>query len=436
MSKDINGRISMVAEDSPAHNAGLKSGDELISINAQPVCDILDYHYISAEDHLEIKARRNGRVLTYSIEKETDEALGLEFEEDLFDGVRTCANNCVFCFLHQMPKGLRQSLYVRDDDFRLSFAHGNYITLTNLSDDDMDRICTQRMSTLYVSVHTTDPALRVKMLGNKQAARIMDQLRRLADSRITMHAQIVLCPGINDGEHLEKTIRDLSSLHPWVASVAIVPVGLTKHRDGLTPLHSVNSRMAYTIIEACKQWQAEFKKRLGTRFIFPSDELYILSKTEIPSKNSYEGFPQLEDGIGISRIFLDELRHIAKESIPPGSYVLVIGVLAMPLVQQLADILAKSPGVSARICVIKNKFLGETVTVAGLLAGQDIAKALVDVKKDETVLIPNVALNEDRFLDDMTISDLQKLVEGKITVVPTYPIDMVKTLQHRSKQIA
>lgn len=428
-----NSKISSVAENRSAYKAGLRPGDELLSINSLPVRDILDYHYISAEVHLEIKARRNGRVLTYSIEKETDEALGLEFEEDLFDGVRTCANNCVFCFLHQMPKGLRQSLYVRDDDFRLSFAHGNYITLTNLSDDDMDRICTQRMSTLYVSVHTTDPALRVKMLGNKQAGQIMDQLRRLADSRITMNAQIVLCSGVNDGKHLEKTIRDLSSFHPWVASVAIVPVGLTKHRDGLTPLRSVDAQAASATIESCKRWQAEFKKRLGTRFVFPSDELYILSKTSFPSKNSYEGFPQLEDGIGISRIFLDELRHIAKKPVPPGNYVLVTGVLAAPLVQQLADTLKNSPDVSARTCITINKFLGKTVTVAGLMTGQDIAKALVDVKKDETVLIPNVALNEDRFLDDMTISDLQKLVAGKITVVPAYPIDAVKTLHCRSK---
>lgn len=428
MSKCIYGKISRVKENSPAYNAGLRPGDLLVSINSSYVRDILDYRYISAEDHLEIEAQRNGQALKYSIEKEPDDNLGLEFEEELFDGVHTCINNCCFCFLRQMPKGLRPSLYVHDDDFRLSFAHGNYITLTNLNDDDMERICSQRISPLYISVHTTDPELRVKMLGNTQAARIMEQLRRLENAKITMHTQIVLCPGLNDREHLEQTINDLSSLHPWIASVAVVPVGLTKYRDGLTPLCLVDAKRASTILKTCKHWQSGFLKNMGTRFVFPSDEFYLLSKSRIPSKKLYEGFKQLEDGIGISRIFLDELRYVISKPVPPGDYILVTGVLAAPMVQQLADILDKFPGVSARICIIINKYLGDSITVAGLLTGQDIASALACVKKDEIVLIPNVALNEDRFLDDMTLSGLQELVAGKIIAVPSYPKDAVKTL--------
>ncbi|MHB1190487.1 MAG: DUF512 domain-containing protein, partial [Armatimonadota bacterium] len=375
------GRISRVHGD----EAGILPGDELVSINSRPVRDILEYQYLAAEDELTLVVRRGEETLTFHLSEDPD----LEFEAELFDGLHSCRNRCVFCFLEQMPKGLRKSLYVRDDDYRLSLAHGNYITLTNVSDEELLRITSQRMSPIYVSVHTTDPELRARMLGNPKAARIMEQLRTLADARITMHAQIVLCPGINDGEQLDRTVRDLAALHPWVASVAVVPVGLTRYREGLTPLTPVDADLACGIVESCANRQKRFRRELGTRLLFPSDEFYLHAGVEPPSAGAYEGFPQLEDGIGISRLFLNEVR---RARVPAGGYALVTGTLAAPLVQRLADRLSEADRVSARVEAVENNFLGETVTVAGLLAGRDIA--VRHFEEDETVLIPDVALNE------------------------------------------
>jgi len=432
MAKLVCGTISKVADESPAWRAGLQAGDELLSVNSQPVRDVLDYRYLSSDPRLLIRVRRHGRIRRFSIRKGGDEELGIEFEEELFDGLRTCENNCIFCFLDQMPRGLRKSLYVKDDDYRLSLAHGNYVTLTNLTDDDVDRICRQRMSPIYVSVHATEPDLRIGMFRSTKAGRIMEQLRRLADGRITMHTQIVLCPGVNDGEHLERSIQALSSLHPWVASVAVVPVGLTRHRKGLVPLRPVESDLAREVIHRCRWWQREFQRRLGTRFVFPSDEFYLLSGAEFPEADAYEGFPQLEDGVGISRIFLDERKELAGEAekwhVRGGHYVLVTGVLAGPLVGRLADSLNDLDGVTAGVCIVKNNFLGETVTVAGLLAGQDIAAALRDVEQDEEVLIAGVALNGDRFLDDMTICELQETVRRRVAAVDPSPRGVVEHL--------
>lgn len=432
MSKEVYGKIANVLEGSPAWEIGILPGDELVSINSQPVRDMLEYRYLAADESLDIHVLREGRILSFAINKDMDEDLGIEFEEELFDGLHICRNNCIFCFLRQMPKGMRSSLYVRDDDYRLSLAHGNYITLSNVTDDDLDRICSQRMSPLYISVHTTDPELRTSMLRNKNAGRIMDQLKRLAESRITMHTQIVLCPGMNDGEHLERTIRDLSSLHPWVSDIAIVPVGLTKHRDGLAPLQSVDPSLAGEIIPLCISKQKEFMDRFGTRLVFPSDELYILSGTEIPDTEAYEGFPQLEDGIGVTRIFLDELeqarRMMRNTPLRPGKYVLVTGTLAAPMVQRLADTLNRIDGITAKICTIKNKFLGETVTVTGLLTGQDIAEQLKCIAKESEVLIPDVMLKDGRFLDDMTPSEIEASLGIKIAAVPASPLAVVERL--------
>jgi len=431
MTKQTHGRIAKVIEGSHAWEAGIRPGDELLSINSQPVRDILDYRFLTKEEQLRVQVRRDGQDYAAFVFKDSDEELGLEFEEELFDGVRKCNNRCIFCFLHQMPKGLRSTLYVQDDDYRLSFAHGNYITLTNLSDEDMERICSQRMSSLYVSVHATEPDLRVRMLGNAKAGRIMEQLRSLADARVTLHTQVVLCPGINDGRRLERTIDDLASLHPRVASIAVVPVGLTKHRARLTPLRPVDRESAAQAMDLCTRKQAEFKRRLGTRLVYPADELYLLSGVEFPDAEKYEGFPQLEDGIGVSRIFLDELeeaRESAESGMRSGEYIIVSGLLAAPIVRQLADFLNLFSGVTAEVCVVKNKFLGETVTVAGLLTGRDIAEALPGVCEDAQVLIPAVALNEDRFLDDMTISQLQQIVGARVIAVPPSPRAVVESL--------
>ena len=424
------GKIAKVREGSAAWEAGIRAGDELVSIDSRPVRDVLDYRYLTLEETFEIEIMRSGESLSFHIAKEFDDDLGLDFEEELFDGCRRCANNCIFCFLHQMPRGLRQSLYVRDDDYRLSFAQGNYITLTNLSDEDMDRICSQRMSTLYISVHATEPELRIRMLRNPQAGRILEQLKRFAEAKITMHAQIVVCPGINDGEHLERSIRDLAELHPWVASIAIVPVGLTKYRERLTPLRPLGRAQAYEVLDSCTRFQKEFKQRLGTRLVFASDEFYLLARVDFPSANAYEGFPQYENGIGGCRLFLDELEDLGKRRlcVAPGRYVLVTGELASPIIHKLADFLNGFRGVEARMCITLNNYLGQSVTVAGLLAGLDVQQQLANFDPEETALIPNIALNEGRFLDGMTIGELEASVPCRVVAVPTTPNALMEAL--------
>jgi len=432
MANYVYGMISRVQEGGPAWDGGVRLGDELISINSHPVRDVLDYQYLCLEEDLELVVKRDGEILTFSVDRDEDEDLGIDFGEDLFDGVHTCGNNCIFCFLQQMPLGLRPSLYVKDDDYRLSLAHGNYITLTNLSEEEIARICSQRMSPIYVSVQATDPELRACMLRNKSAGRIMKQLRRLADARITMQTQIVLCPGVNDGVQLERSVRDLSELHPWVESIGVVPVGLTKFRDKLFALNPFDGESARAVVESCIAWQREFRRKLGSRKVYPSDEFYLLAGIDFPSAGSYEGFPQLENGIGLSRLFLDEVRRLRKsigrKRLRSGRYVLVTGVLAEPLVREFAEILAGVEGVNARVCVVKNDFLGDNVTVAGLLSGADIARSLAYVTEDEEVLIPEVVLNEDRFLDDMTLAEMQGMVRGRITVVPWSPRETVRLL--------
>ncbi|MHB1001756.1 MAG: DUF512 domain-containing protein [Armatimonadota bacterium] len=433
MKKQNYGKISYVEEESPAYNAGIVPGDELVSINSRAIVDVLDCSYLSSEEKIDIEIQRDGKVLEFAINKDEDEDLGIEFEEELFDGLRSCKNSCIFCFLKQMPKGMRDTLYMRDDDYRLSFAQGNYITLTNLSDDDMTRIISQRMGPLYISVQTTDPDLRVKMLKNPNAAKVMDQLRAFADARITMHTQIVLCPGINDGEYLEKSVRDLASLSPWVESIAIVPVGLTKYRDDLDELHPVDSILASDVINSCTKWQKEFKKAHGTRLVYVSDEFYLLAGIDFPGKAAYEEFPQFENGVGISRTFIDELKLVEKRisrlPLKPGKYVLVTGTLAAPLVTQLADLLNQADGVHARLCITMNKFFGKTVTVAGLLTGQDIICALKDTDEKELILIPDVALNGDKFLDDVTISEVGRLACRNVAAVSVSPLDVIRYLK-------
>lgn len=431
----LNSTISHIGEGSPADESGLIPGDSIVSINGEPVRDILDCRFESASETVTIEYLRAGRSFTSTVEKDPYDDLGIEFEEELFDGVHMCANSCIFCFLHQMPKGLRETLYVRDDDYRLSFTQGNYITLSNLTDEEMDRICSQKMTPLYISVHSTDPGLRAEMLRNREAGRIMDQLKRLAESRVSFHTQIVLCPGVNDGERLERAIDDLAALYPATESIAVVPVGLTKHRENLYSLKPVDEQLSREVIVLCRRKQEEFMGRLGTRLVFASDELYLRAGEQIPSEAAYEGFPQLEDGIGVSRIFLDELtrlRRRKKVRAPRrGRYVLATGILAKPMLEQFAKWLSAHPGVGARVCEIQNRFLGRTVTVAGLMAGVDVIRALGDVQPDEEVLIPSVALNEGRFLDDVTLDDVRAAINAKVTAVEPSPVAVWERLTRR-----
>jgi len=418
--------VTAVAKGSPAERAGIEpaagcgAGDRLISIAGAPVRDYVDYRFLSAEERVEIVILKPGGArLAITVEKHPDEDLGLDFAGELFDGMRLCRNRCLFCFYDQLPKGLRESLYLRDDDFRLSFLHGNFITLTNLSAADLARICRQRLSPLYVSVHATEPGLRRRILGNPRAPDLLAQMRRLAAGGIEMHAQVVLCPGINDGEALSRTVADLAELHPAVASVAVVPVGLTRHRAGLPDLRPVESAGAARLLKRVYRWQADFLARFGSRFVFAADEIYLLAGEKFPAAAEYEGFPQRENGVGLARLFLDELRPVrrlrpadfrAAAGRPPAAglrVTLVTGMAARGLVGKLAAKMRRQ-GVRAQVVAVENRLLGERVTVAGLLAGQDLAAALVGRELGDVVALPASALRDGEFLDGLRVKDLSR----------------------------
>jgi putative radical SAM enzyme (TIGR03279 family) len=425
--------IARVAKGSPAEEAGIRAGDRLISINGGPVRDYVDYKFLSAEDRVVIEIMDSDRTRrTVVIEKHADQDPGLSFVADVFDGMRLCHNRCIFCFYDQLPRGLRETLYVRDDDFRLSFLHGNYITLTNLAEDDVGRICEQRLSPLYISVHATQAALRRRMLGNPRTPDVLDQMRRLAGCGIEMHAQIVLCPGLNDRQYLARTVRDLAALHPAVVSVAIVPVGLTAHRAGLTDLQAVGANDARQVLEQIAAWQREFLSRFNSRFVFASDELHLLARKHLPAADEYEGFPQRENGVGLARLFLDE---IAQSDFCPAaglSVTLVTGVSAAGMVKNMAAQMRRQ-GVKANVVVVRNRLLGETVTVAGLLAGEDVAAALARRDATDCVVLPASALRDDEFLDGVTVKELSRRV-GKRIIRAAGPRQLASRLRaHRAK---
>jgi len=427
--------IARVTTGSPAEDAGIRAGDRLASIDGAAVRDYVDYKFLSAEDRIGVEvidsdcARR-----TFVIEKHPDRDLGLGFASDVFDGMRLCRNRCIFCFYDQLPRGLRDTLYVRDDDFRLSFLHGNYITLTNLSEDDFARICEQRLSPLYVSVHATETALRRRLLGNPRAPDVLHQMRRLAQCGIEMHAQIVLCPGLNDGRHLARTVRDLAALHPAVASVAIVPVGLTGHRAGLADLQAVSGDDARQVLEQIAAWQREFLSRFGSRFVFAADEFYLLAGEDFPPAAEYEGFPQRENGVGLARLFLDESEEADFRPAAGLSVILVTGVSAARMVKRMAAKMRRQ-GVRCNVLVVRNRLLGETVTVAGLLAGEDVAASLGARRAAGVVALPASALRDNEFLDGVTVQELSRRV-GKKVIRAAGPRELARALARMRRATA
>ncbi|UCH33613.1 MAG: DUF512 domain-containing protein [Armatimonadota bacterium] len=406
--------IAAVAPGSPAAAAGIEAGDRLVAIAGVPVRDYVDYKFLSADERVEVAiVKPDGAARRLVIEKHPDEDLGLDFLTDLFDGIRRCRNRCVFCFYDQLPKGLRETLYVRDDDFRLSFFHGNFITLTNLTARDRARICEQRLSPLYISVHATDTALRQHMLGNPRAPNILTQMRRLADCSIEMHAQVVLCPGVNDGDHLSRTIADLAELHPAVASVAIVPVGLTKHRTGLPELRPVDAAAAREVLERVRRWHGDFLDRLGTRFVYASDEIHALAGADYPPASEYEGFPQRDNGVGLARLFLDELDGTSFAKAAGLAVTLVTGVAARDLVETMARKM-REQGVRADVAAVANGMLGDTITVAGLLAGEDVAAVLASREIGDVVAVPASALRDKEFLDSVATKELSRRLGKRV----------------------
>jgi len=409
--------VTDVLHQSPAARMGIRPGDVLCAINDHPIADCIDYLYHAAEFPLELTWRRGEKLYAKRCKTPCNGNLGLIFETDLMDDPKRCANRCVFCFVDQQPPGLRPILALKDDDWRLSFLMGTYVTLTNLQEADWQRILTQKPSPLHVSVHATDPQMRVRLLGNPKAGPIFDQLHTLAAAGITLHTQAVICPGLNDGAVLQKTIDDLLLLYPHVQSLAVVPVGLTAHRkaplDGVTPEHA---RSTLALIHAAQERVA---KKHGVRFVHAADEFYLLAGLPIPPLESYDGAPQYEDGVGLTatmyREFLDALPDIHPQ---PGKQTLATGRLAAPLIAEWVAHLPQSFP-ATQLVEVCNQTMGHAVTVAGLLTGKDVLAALQGLALGQRLLLPGVMFNDQGLtLDNMTLSELQTALNIPICLVP------------------
>jgi putative radical SAM enzyme (TIGR03279 family) len=433
--------VSDVEVGSAASRAGVRIGDLLREINGKPVLDILDYRFHSADAWLRLTIERDGQLLSPLLRKDEADDAGLSFEFDLGDKVHTCKNKCVFCFIHQQPKKMRKSLYLMDDDFRLSFMHGNYVTLTNLSDAEWSRILDQRLSPLYVSVHATDPELRATLLGRVAPSPILPQIRELADNRIDTHAQIVLCPGLNDGKHLENTLDELAEEHrsvtgkrAGVPSVAIVPVGMTRFRERLPRLQHVERDYARDVIAQVTRRSRAFEPRLGTRFAWLADEWYSIAGRKYPARSHYEDFPQLEDGIGTVRLFRDDARSVSRKLPPksetPISATLITAEMPAPTIQRYADRLNRVEGVDVDVSVVKNDFFGGDIHIAGLLTAQDILSHIERfVDRRRVVYIPQICLRDrSMFLDDVTIDDARRDSGFDLRVVGNRPRDLAAAM--------
>ncbi len=403
--------ISSIVPGSIAEELGLRPGDELLSVNGEPVRDLIDYRFLTAEEHVKLRLQTPRGERIVEVDKHPDEDLGLVFDDPTFGTLRRCTQRCIFCFVDQLPPGMRRTMRIKDDDYRLSFLLGNFVTLTNLSADDVERIVRLRLSPLYVSVHATDEATRARLFRTRTHMRGLENLRYLAQRGIEFHAQIVLCPTINDGPQLERTVFDLAALFPGVRSVAVVPVGLTKHRRGLYPLTPVGPELAGQVIAQVRRWQEGFLARLGTRFVFAADELYLCAGAELPAIEEYEDFPQVENGVGLCVPFFRELKQEleARRPLSDASHVAIVtGRAAKPLFDTVLGA-AYDGRPAPRVIAAKNELFGEQVTVAPLLGGRDVAREVRALGQHcDLALVPSAALNEDGlFLDDLSLDDVR-----------------------------
>jgi putative radical SAM enzyme (TIGR03279 family) len=423
--------IISVDEHSVCAEMGVEPGDVLLSVNNQPVLEIFDYRYLTHEDCIDMLIRKpDGEEWLLEIEKDEDEDLGLVFEHGLMDEAKHCTNKCIFCFIDQLPKNMRPTLYFKDDDTRLSFLSGNYITMTNISDSELKRILYYHLSPINISVHATDPNLRAKMLNNPEAANLIPKLKQLFNAGIAMNYQVVLCKGYNDGSQLDKTIHELAKFIPLAKSLSIVPAGLTKYRDNLPLINPLCADDSEAVLHQIKSWQIRFLKEYKTRFVFAADELYLNAGTPYPSCKAYEGFPQLENGVGMLALFEREFQRALKK-ITPGHkkrhISLITGAAAYSYIRRLCSNI-QSGDIIVDVHLIDNNFFGEKITVSGLLTGRDILEGLKDKQLGEKLLIPANALRDGCFLDNVSLEELSVQLKTEIIEVKINGLAFAKAI--------
>ena len=436
--------ISGVKAGSIAEEAGIISGDKIVSVNGETIEDIFDYQYLTEDEQVNlIIERENGELWPVEIEKDSDEDIGILFDNGLMDEYKTCHNKCIFCFIDQMPTGMRDTLYFKDDDSRLSFLQGNYVTLTNMSDHDVERIIKYHLSPINISFQTTNPELRCKMLNNRFAGEALKKVDKLFEAGIRMNGQIVLCKGVNDGEELERSIRDMSAFAPVLESVSVVPVGLSRYREGLFPLEPFTKEDAIGVLDTIHKWQKILLDKVELHFVHASDEWYILAGRDLPGEETYDGYLQLENGVGMLRLLMNEvdaaisavkapwykIRHpkvLIKRKIS-----LVTGQLAFPYIKELAvSVMEVFPAIEIKVFPIVNHFFGEHITVSGLLTGQDICNQLKGLDLGEKLLLPQNVLRsmEDVFLDDLTVAEVEKALQVRVDIVKSSGQEFVNAI--------
>ena len=433
MKKKYEHVVTGIEEGSIADELGIKIGDVLLTINGQEIGDIFDYQYLVEDEVIDMVIRHiDGTEEKYEFEKDEDMDLGITFGESLMDEYRSCHNKCIFCFIDQMPEGMRETLYFKDDDTRLSFLQGNYVTLTNLKDEDLDRIIRYKLAPINISVQATDPELRKKMLNNRFAGDILRRIKKLADAEIPMNAQVVLCKGYNDKENLDRTISDLSQFIPYMQSLSVVPIGLTKYRQGLTQIEPFSKEEAGEVIDQIHYWQKKLKEQYDNRFVHASDEWFLLAERELPDEEYYEGYGQIENGVGMLRSFISEFDACLKE-VKGDERVREVSIatakLAYPMICYFAEELEKKfPNLKVHVYCIINHFFGEMITVTGLMTAGDMINQLKNQVLGENLLLPENVLKADEplFLDDMNLDEFQKTLQVPVNIVQSNGQDFIE----------
>ena len=435
MKKEKGHVITGIKPGSIAEELGVEPGDRLISINETEIEDIFDYRYLTDDEELTllIYSAKEKDYFECEVSKDADEDLGFEFGEGLMDEYRSCCNKCIFCFIDQMPPGMRKTLYFKDDDARLSFLQGNYITLTNMKKKDIEKVCFYKLSPINISIHTTNPELRCRMLHNRFAGDALKHIRTFCEAGLELNGQIVLCKGVNDGDELDRTLKDIEEYLPNLKSLSVVPVGLTRYREGLYPLEPFDREDSEKVLDRIDRWQKYYKEKYGTNLIYASDEWYLTAGRELPLQSEYEGFLQIENGVGMLRSLIDEFDEAIKKDyvMHRGRASLITGVAAYPVIKMLAGrIMEKYPEIEIEVYSIINDFFGHRITVAGLITGQDILKQLKGRDLGEFIVIPTAMLRagEKVFLDDVTVDDIQNALQTNIRIVKSDGEEFIKAL--------